>query len=35
MGKRLGKTLRRIPDLSFFIDDTIEYAMEIDQLLKK
>lgn len=35
MGKRLGKTLRRIPDFSFHIDDSIEYAMEIDKLLKK
>lgn len=34
MGKRLGKTLRRIPDFSFHIDDSIEYAMEIDKLLK-
>lgn len=33
MGKRLGKSLRRIPDLSFYIDDSIEYAMEIDKLL--
>ena len=35
MGKRLGKTLRRIPDLSFYIDDSLNYAEEIDQLLKK
>jgi len=35
MGKRLGKSLRRIPDLSFHIDDSLDYANEIDQLLKK
>jgi ribosome-binding factor A len=35
MGKRLGKSLRRIPDLSFYIDDSIDYAIEIDNLLKK
>lgn len=35
MGKRLGKSLRRIPDLSFQIDNSIDYAMEIDNLLKK
>lgn len=35
MGKRLGKSLRRIPDLSFYIDDTLNYSQEIDQLLKK
>lgn len=33
LGKRLGKSLRRIPDLSFYIDDSIDYAMEIDKLL--
>ncbi len=35
MGKRLGKSLRRIPDFSFHIDDSIEYALEIDKLLKE
>lgn len=35
MGKRLGKSMRRIPDLSFFIDDSLDYAEEIDQLLNK
>lgn len=34
MGKRLGKSMRRIPDLSFQIDDSLDYAEEIDQLLK-
>lgn len=34
MGKRLGKSLRRIPDLSFHIDDTLDYAEKIDKLLK-
>ncbi len=33
MGKRLGKSLRRIPDFSFYIDDSISYAQEIDKLL--
>ena len=35
LGKRLGKSLRRIPALDFKIDDSIDYANEIDQLLKK
>jgi len=35
MGKRLGKSLRRIPDLSFHIDDTLNYSEEIDKLLQK
>lgn len=34
MGKRLGKSMRRIPDLSFHIDDSLDYAEEIDKLLK-
>lgn len=34
LGKRLGKTLRRIPELSFQIDDSIDYAAEIDEILK-
>ncbi len=35
---RLGKKLshiRRIPDLKFFLDDTLDYLEHIDQLLKK
>jgi ribosome-binding factor A len=35
LGKRLGKTLRRIPELSFQIDDSLDYAAEIDELLKE
>jgi len=27
--------LRKTPDLSFYIDDSLDYAMEIDALLKK
>lgn len=34
VGKRL-KNMRKIPELTFFIDDSLDYAMEIDQLLKK
>lgn len=34
VGKRL-KNMRKIPELLFFIDDSLDYAMEIDQLLKK
>ncbi|UKN03365.1 30S ribosome-binding factor RbfA [Paracrocinitomix mangrovi] len=35
LGKRLGKTMRRIPELSFEIDDSLDYAEEIDRLLKE
>lgn len=34
VGKRL-KNMRKIPELLFFIDDSLDYAMEIDKLLKK
>ncbi len=33
VGKRL-KNMRKIPELAFFIDDSLDYAMEIDKLLK-
>ncbi|MES2588616.1 MAG: 30S ribosome-binding factor RbfA [Bacteroidota bacterium] len=34
IGKRL-KSMRKIPELIFKIDDSLDYAEEIDQLLKK
>ena len=34
LGKRLGKQLRIIPELRFFIDDSLDYIEHIDQLLK-
>jgi len=34
IGKRL-KNMRKIPELIFFIDDSLDYAMKIDELLKK
>ena len=33
MGKRLGKSLRRIPELAFEIDDSLDYAEEINSIL--
>ena len=35
LGKRAGKTVRIIPQLAFFVDDSMEYAANIDNLLKK
>jgi ribosome-binding factor A len=35
LGKRLGKQLRIIPELRFFIDDSLDYIEHIDELLKK
>ena len=35
MGKRVGKQLRIIPELKFFIDDSLDYVEHIDELLKQ
>ncbi len=35
LGKRLRHQLRIIPELRFFVDNTIEYMSHIDELLKK
>ncbi|MFM7725773.1 MAG: 30S ribosome-binding factor RbfA [Flavobacteriales bacterium] len=31
----VGKQIRKIPELSFYIDDSLDYFEEIDRLLKK
>jgi len=35
LAERVGKQLRKIPELQFFIDDSLDYFEEIDRLLKK
>lgn len=35
LGKRVGKQMRIIPELKFFIDDSLDYIDNIDRLLKK
>lgn len=35
LGAIVGKQLRIVPELSFFIDDSLDYAMKIEELLKK
>ncbi|WP_430811833.1 MULTISPECIES: 30S ribosome-binding factor RbfA [unclassified Carboxylicivirga] len=35
LGKRVGKQMRIIPELRFFIDDSLDYLDNIDRLLKK
>ena len=35
LGIRIKNQLRIIPQLEFFIDDSLDYAEKIDQLLKK
>lgn len=34
LGKRL-KNMRKIPEFAYFIDDSLDYAMKIEDLLKK
>lgn len=33
IGQRMGKQLRIIPELSFFLDDSLDYLENIDRLL--
>jgi len=35
LGAKVGKQLRIVPDLMFYIDDSLDYAMKIEELLKK
>lgn len=35
LGMIIGKQLRIVPELQFFLDDSLDYAMKIDELLKK
>jgi len=35
LGMRVGKHLRRIPELIFFLDDSIDYIEKIDHLLNQ
>jgi len=35
LGKRVGKQLRITPELAFYLDDSLDYAEEINELLKK
>lgn len=35
LGQRVRMQLRKIPDLSFYIDDSLDYIERIDNLLKK
>lgn len=34
LGQRVGKQLRIVPDLLFYVDDSLDRAEQIDQLLK-
>lgn len=35
LGKIVGKQLRIVPDLAFYLDDTLDYLENIDSLLEK
>jgi len=35
LGLRIGKQVRRIPELAFFLDDSIDYLENIDHLLNQ
>lgn len=35
LGLKVGKQLRIVPELIFYIDDSLDYAQQIDDLLKK
>jgi ribosome-binding factor A len=35
LGRKIGKQVRIVPNLAFYIDDSLDYADRIDNLLKK
>ncbi|MDL2222494.1 30S ribosome-binding factor RbfA [Bacteroidales bacterium OttesenSCG-928-M11] len=35
LGERVGKQLRRVPELTFFLDDSLDYLDNIDKLLNQ
>lgn len=35
LGRKVGKQLRIVPELSYYLDDSIDYAAEIDRLLRE
>lgn len=35
LGRRVGKQLRIVPELQFFLDDSLDYVEHIEELLKK
>ena len=35
LGRRVAKQLRIVPELNFYLDDSLDYVEHIDELLKK
>jgi ribosome-binding factor A len=34
MGQKVGRQLRIVPEIAFYIDDSLDYIDKIDRLLK-
>ncbi len=35
LGKKIGKQVRIVPELAYYIDDSLDYSERIEELLKK
>ena len=35
LGRRVAKQLRIVPEITFYLDDSLDYVEHIDELLKK
>ncbi len=35
LGRRIGKQMRIVPELAFYLDDSLDYVEKIDNLLKQ
>lgn len=35
LGNRVGKQLRRVPELTFFLDDTLDHVFKMEELFRK
>ncbi|RAJ75580.1 ribosome-binding factor A [Chitinophaga dinghuensis] len=35
LGRQVGKQLRRVPELTFFLDDTLDYVFKMEEVFKK
>ena len=35
LAKTVGKSMRKVPELAFYLDDSLDYSEEIDKLLKR
>lgn len=35
LGNRVGKQLRRVPEMTFFLDDTLDHVFKMEELFRK